>query len=299
MIQLVYYVFVAGSAVARILPERMTYGLANGLGKIAAKRSKKKGQVAKNLSRITGLPIGSPELDALIVKAFQSYSRYWLETFALVREDKDFFLHKFRSPNAHNVFDPPSRGQGIIVVVGHLGNWDAAGAWVGANGYKLVTVAEVLKPRRMFDFFVEHRARLGMEIFAAERGATTKLAEAIEKGAVVAILGDRDLKGKGPEVEFFGEMVPFPAGPASIALKTGCPVIVGGVYSKVHDDGVRGWEVDLSEPIPMPEGTGPEAVQAITQEIANRLAIHIKNHPEEWHVFQAFWPSDRRQPAET
>ena len=223
LIQLVYYAFVGGSALARALPERLSYGLARAAGRISARISKKRDQVRANLSRTSGLPIDSQELDRLVVKAYQSYARYWLETFSLVREDQDFFLDRFRSPNQDRLFGYVARGKGAIVVVGHLGNWDAAGAWVGANGHLLVTVAEVLKPRRMFDFFVAHRAKLGMVIHPAERGATLKLAEAVENGAVVAILGDRDLKGRGPVVEFFGEKVPFPAGPASVALEDGSP----------------------------------------------------------------------------
>lgn len=295
LIQLVYYAFVGGSALARALPERVSYGFARAAGRLAARFSKKREQVQKNLSRISGLPLGSAELDRLVVKAYQSYARYWLETFALVREDQDFFLDRFRSPTQDRLFGYVARGKGAIVVVGHLGNWDAAGAWVGANGHLLVTVAEVLKPRRMFDFFAAHRAKLGMVIHPAERGATMKLAEAVENGAVVAILGDRDLKGRGPVVEFFGEKVPFPAGPASVALKTGAPVFVAGVYGVVHEDGKRGWTADISEPIEIEEGSGPDAVQAITQQVARELERCVAKHPEEWHVLQPFWPSDRAE----
>ncbi|MPZ68329.1 MAG: phosphatidylinositol mannoside acyltransferase [Actinobacteria bacterium] len=297
LIQLVYYAFVGGSALARALPERMSYGLARAAGRISARISKKRDQVRANLARISGHPLDSPELDHLVVKAYQSYARYWLETFALVREDQAFFLDRFRSPTGHRLFDYVAQGKGAIVVVGHLGNWDAAGAWVGANGHLLVTVAEVLKPRRMFDFFVAHRAQLGMVIHPAERGATLKLAEAVENGAVVAILGDRDLKGRGPVVEFFGEQVPFPAGPASVALKTGAPVFIAGVYGVIHEDGKRGWIADISEPIEIAPGSGPERVQAITQQVARELERCVAKHPEEWHVFQPFWPSDRAAAA--
>ena len=68
---------------------------------------------------------------------------------------------------------------GCIAVVTHLGNWDAAGAWVGSLGYRLVSVAEVLRPRRMFEFFLEHRARLGMVIYPAEKGVTEKLVDEV------------------------------------------------------------------------------------------------------------------------
>jgi phosphatidylinositol dimannoside acyltransferase len=294
LLQLVYYAYVAGSAVARALPERVAYGIANACGGLQARLAKdKRRQVERNLARITGHPIGSPELDEVVVAAYRSYARYWLETFALVRETKEFFLERFRCPTEHHIDEVRARGKGAIVAVGHLGNWDAAGAWVGARGQLLVTVAEVLRPRRRFDFFVEHRARLGMKIFPAETGVTDRLVEAVENGAVVAILGDRDLKGTGVETKFFGEPATLPAGAASVALRAGVPLLVAGVYSARLPGGKRGWDAEISEPIELPEA-GPDAIGELTRAMGVKLEEFIRRRPEEWHVFQPFWPSDKR-----
>lgn len=263
-------------------------------GGLQARLSKKKrAQVERNLSRITGHPIGSPELDGIVLAAYRSYARYWLETFALVRETKDFFLERFRCPTAHKIDEVIARGKGAVVVVGHLGNWDAAGAWVGARGQLLVTVAEVLKPRRMFDFFAAHRARLGMKIFPAEPGVTDKLVAEVENGAVVAILGDRDLKGTGVTVDFFGEPATLPAGAASIALRAGVPLLVAGVYGATLPGGRRGWDAEISDPIELPTERGAAAVEELTRAVGARLEDFVARRPEEWHVFQPFWAADR------
>ena len=273
----------------------MSYGTATFLGNLAARISKKRGQVAKNLSRITGKDRDSLEVQHLVKEAYRSYAKYWLETFSLVREDREFFRERFRSPTERNLFDVPKRGKGAIVVVGHLGNWDAAGAWVGSSGFNLVTVAEVLKPRRMFDFFVEHRARLGMTIYPAEKGVTARLVQAVEDGAVVAILGDRDLKGTGPEVTFFGEPANFHRGAAQIALETGVAPCIAAVYSVTHPDGKHGWVAEITEPIELPDSDGEEAIAELTQRLATELEHAIAKRPEEWHVFQPFWKADRER----
>jgi KDO2-lipid IV(A) lauroyltransferase len=294
LLQLVYYAFVVGSALARALPERLSYGLARSLGALSARRSKKRPQVERNLARITGLPPDSPEVKALAVEAFRSYARYWFETFALVRESREFFLDRFTCIHEDQIDAVLARGKGAVVVVGHLGNWDAAGAWVAASGRHLVAVAEVLRPRRMFDFFVRHRERLGMTIVPAQPGATSEMARSVEEGAVIAILGDRDLKGKGLKVEFFGEETTFPAGPASVALKTGVPLLVGGVYGTTRADGKRCWEAHISEPIEIPtDGTNEAKGLYLTQEVAKKMEEFVARHPEEWHVFQPFWIKDR------
>lgn len=294
LLQLVYYGYVAGSALARRLPEPVAYGLAWLLGSAAARLSRKRAQVERNLARVTGERPGSLRLRALVQEAYRSYARYWLETFRLVRADRDFFLQRFVCEGEKNLDAVLARGKGAIVVVGHLGNWDAAGAWVGARGNRLVTVAEVLRPRRMFDFFAEHRASLGMTIHPAEPGVTARLVEAVESGAVVAILGDRDLKGTGPKVRFFGEETTFPAGAAALALRTGVPLLVAGVYGVVLGDGRRGWRAEISEPIELPADKGPEAIAKLTQQVADVLEGFVAKRPEEWHVFQPFWTRDRK-----
>jgi phosphatidylinositol dimannoside acyltransferase len=293
LLQLVYYGYVGFSRLALAIPESWAYRLAGVLGALAARRSKWRAQVARNLARITGRPVESPEVEKLVVESYRSYARYWLETFRLVREGREFFLERFQATGQENLDGVLARGKGAIVVVGHLGNWDAAGAWVGARGNLLVTVAEVLKPRRMFDFFVSHRARLGMRIHAAQVGVTRTLIKEVNEGAVVAILGDRDLKGTGIEVDFFGAPATLPGGPASIALKTGVPLLVAGVYSEVMSDGRRGWSADISAPIELPEDTGPGAIAKLTQQVGEKLEDFIARRPEEWHVLQPFWIEDR------
>lgn len=293
LIQGVYYAYVFFSAVARAIPETVAYGLAHVAGGWAARRSKKKAQVAANLARITGAPAGSPQVQKLVAATFRSYARYWLETFRLVREGRDFFLERFHAAGAEHLDRALSEGRGAVVAVGHLGNWDAAGAWVGARGNRLVTVAEVLKPRRMFDFFVAHRARLGMTIYAAETGVTERLVAAVEDGAVVAILADRDLKGTGPLVTFFGEETTFPGGAASIALRTGAPLLVAGVWGVQLPGGKRGWQAEISAPLELPVERGRGAVSELTQKVASHLEDFIRRRPEEWHVLQPFWLSDR------
>ena len=128
LIQLVYYAYVAGSALARAIPERAAYGLAHRAGGLWTRLSKKRREVVRrNLMRITGLPSG-PELDEMVVEAFRSYARYWFETFRLVREGPEFFLERFICEREDRLDAVVARGKGAIVVVGHLGNWDAAGA---------------------------------------------------------------------------------------------------------------------------------------------------------------------------
>jgi KDO2-lipid IV(A) lauroyltransferase len=298
LIQLVYYAYVAFSLVARWLPERVAYGLAHTVGTMQARRTRGKNtQVERNLARITGLQVGSEELHEVVAEAFRSYSRYWLETFRAVREKAPFFLERVQPKDPHHIGDEIAKGRGAVVLIGHLGNWDAAGAWAGAVGWQVVTVAETLKPRRMFDFFVAHREALGLVIYPAEKGVTSKLIEAVQNNSVVPVLGDRDLKGDGVEVEFFGEPATFPRGAAAVAVRTGSPLIFTGIRGRRLDDGRWGWAIEMNPPIEPPPADDPDAVDKLTTIAVGQLEDYIRKYPTEWHVFQPFWTADRAERA--
>src|SRR5947207_1756855 len=82
-------------------------------------------------------------------------------------------------------------------------------------------IAERLKPEGLYRRFVEFREGLGMEVIpltGAEKPPIDLLLERLEKGYVVALLADRDLPGRGVEVDFFGGRVTMPPGPALLAL---------------------------------------------------------------------------------
>ena len=119
------------------------------------------------------------------------------------------------------------------------------------------------------------------------------MATAVEEGAVVPILGDRDLKGTGVEVDFFGEPATFPRGPASLALRTGVPLIFAGIRGMRLDNGKWGWAIEFHPPIELPPADDPGSVDKLAREGIGQLEDYIRNHPAEWHVFQPFWTADR------
>jgi lauroyl/myristoyl acyltransferase len=298
LLQLVYVGYVAAAQLARALPESVAYALAERLGSAAARLSRRRRKVVeRNLARVTGAPPGSAGLRELTIAAYRSYARYWLETFRLARADRSFFLERFECRGIHHLDGVLRRGSGAVVVVGHLGNWDAAGAWAGASGRPMVTVAEVVRPRRLFEFFSRHRARLGIEVLPATRGVTANLVAAAAAGRPVAILGDRDLSGRGARVDFFGAPATLPLGPASVASRAGVPLLVAGVYGIRRPDGRRGWEAEISEPISPPERRSAQALGEVTAAIGRELERFIARRPEEWHVFQPFWLEDRAVPS--
>jgi KDO2-lipid IV(A) lauroyltransferase len=103
-------------------------------------------------------------------------------------------------------------------------------------------------------------------------------------------LCDRDLAGTGPEVEFFGERTTLPGGPATLALRTGAALLPTAIYF----DGPHSRRSLVLPPIDTTrQGKFRQDVQRVTQELAQALEVLIRRAPEQWHLLQPNWPSDR------
>ena len=101
-----------------------------------------------------------------------------------------------------------------------------------AIGLPALAVAEELKPRRLYDLFLELRTSIGMDVVGLSDPAVgRKLAIALGENRMVALVADRDFTGRGVEVEMFGRKRTIPAGPALLSLTTGAPLIVTPTYT--------------------------------------------------------------------
>ncbi|HEY8471920.1 MAG TPA: phosphatidylinositol mannoside acyltransferase [Natronosporangium sp.] len=241
-----------------------------------------------NLRRVVGPDVPEAELAELVRAGLRSYARYWLEAFRLPSLSHEQRLRRFRLAGEEKLAAAMTAGTGAVVALPHAGNWDAAGAWAVANGWPLTTVAERLRPERLYERFVAFRESLGMHIIplnGGERPPLELLEQALQKGHVVPLLADRDLSARGIEVTFFGGRTRMPAGPAILALRTGAPLFVVEMW--FEPDAACG---KLVGPLPLPtDGPLDQRVRVLTQQIADGLAAGIAAHPADWHMLQRVW----------
>ncbi|MFC5926827.1 phosphatidylinositol mannoside acyltransferase [Micromonospora vulcania] len=286
--------FVAGWRVVGALP-RPLVAAAFRAGADRAHRRAGRGtaRLRANLRRVVGPELPETELDELVKRGLRSYARYWMEAFRLPALSRAQILAGFRLDGAELLAADVAAGRGAVVALPHAGNWDAAGAWVAANGWPITTVAERLR-EGVYERFLAFREGLGMEILPTHGGprpAFDVLLDRVRAGAVVPLLADRDLSARGVEVDFFGGKTRMPGGPALLALHTGAPLYVASLW--YEPDAAC---ASLSGPLPVP---GPEAgpldqrVRTLTQLIADRLAAGIARHPEDWHMLQRMWLDQR------
>ena len=282
--------FKVGAAVARVVPQpaaELTARFAGfGVSHVAAER---RAQVERNLRRVHGPGFRGVALRRATAATFESYARYWAESLRLPGTTPEVLDAGMSYRGWDHVERGLAAGKGVILALPHLGGWEWAGFWLAEVQRQSVSVVvEALEPPEAFEWFAELRRALGMNIIPLDADAGTSVVRALHANHVVCLLSDRDIAGGGVEVEFFGERTLLPGGPATLALRTGAPLLPVAVYFRRHDH-----LGTVFPPVPAErQGRLREDVSRVTQLLAHELEALIRAAPEQWHLMQPNWPSD-------
>jgi phosphatidylinositol dimannoside acyltransferase len=280
-----YLAYRAGAELARVVPGPIAQPAARVIGRtLALTMPTRRRQVERNLER-AGLR-GAARRQA-VAETFESYGRYWLELFRLPNETRGPLEMDVKG--FEHIEGGIERGEGVILALPHVGGWDYAGAWLASKGLPPTVVVEPVEPPELLEWFASVRRALGMTVVELGPEAGKVVLRALRNNEVVCLLCDRDLGGDGIEVEFFGERTTLPAGPATLALRTGAPLLPTAVYFGPQG----GHHAVVMPPVPSSrEGRLRDDVERVTQELAHRFEELIRAAPEQWHLLQPNWPSD-------
>lgn len=271
----------------RTLPERGGRALYTWFGRLGYHLFPSvRATVAANQGRVLGRPPQDRIVQASTKEAFARYARYWFDTFHVLAWSDEEIGRRHVVDGRQHMEAALAKGKGVIFALPHMGNWDVSGRWVASTGNRIVSVAERLEPERLYELFLAHRRELGMEIVGLTDGAVgQQLAAFLVGNGVVALVADRDLTGRGVEVEMFGATRRIPAGPALLSISTGAPLVVVSVYEMGG-----GWRCVMSAPIEVePSGNRKADVTELTRRMAAGFERAIAASPPDWHLFQPGW----------
>jgi lauroyl/myristoyl acyltransferase len=282
--------FAAGWRAVRMLPEPAARGAFDRAGRWAAGREGRgTRQLRANLRVATGGTLTEAELDALTGRAVRSYARYWQEAFRLPTISGARIVADTETCGLEHMAKARAEGRGLVMVLPHSGNWDAAGVWfVDWLRGPFMTVAERLKPESLYRRFLEYRESLGMRVVpltGGPRPSSEVLRDWLADGGVTCLLVDRNLGTGGVPVTFFGRPATMPGGAALLAAQTGAALI-----PTVCQFTERGWRLEFHPEVPV-DGPGrlADRVTGAMQRVADAFASSIARQPEDWHMLGRIW----------
>lgn len=288
-----YAAFRAAAAIFGVFPESWMRRVGEWLGRRrAAGKSKKRPLLTAHMRRVIGQEASEAEIEAAVDRMYESYGRYWAETFWLRPRRHKGVGERVERIGFHHIDEALAQGKGIVFALPHLGSWETAGLVADDIGVRVLAVAEDLSNKKITDWFIKIRNALGIDIvLTTDPQRRSKLIRRLKAGGAIALLADRDVTGTGLTVEFFGEETNMPSGPVGLAALTGAALIPVGTF---FQDG-PGHRIEVHAPIVMPEAaTRDERIHLGAALLANKLEEIIRIDPPQWHLFQPNWPSDRR-----
>jgi len=273
-----------------LLPEPVMRRLGQGMGWVVSFIARDRFAMAmRHQIRVQGPDINARRAARSV---FAHYGRYWAEVFWARPRRREHILARTTLAGVERLHAAMAEGRGVVLALPHIGNWEAAGLRASVEDARVLAVAEELGNERIVQWFIQLRNLMEIDVLVARRGGhvTASLLRRLQAGGVIALPSDRDIKGRGIEVTFFGEQTTLPAGPAALAERTGAVLLPVATY---FGEGNR-FAFTVEQPLDVSPGDSKdERVAATTQALASVFEMQIRRAPEQWHLLQPNWPSDR------
>ncbi|HKO15009.1 MAG TPA: lysophospholipid acyltransferase family protein [Gemmatimonadaceae bacterium] len=175
------------------------------------------------------LPDRSPdEIRRIAAAAYAHLGRTSIETALLPGNRPEQIIALFEAVEGWSIVEERlARGKGLIMVTGHLGNWELGGAYIAARGLPLDAVARHMANPLFDQYLTETREHIGMHV-VHDDAAVRRVPRGLREGHAIAFLIDQGVAGLASTwVPFFGRLAKTPRGPAVFALRLGTPVVFG------------------------------------------------------------------------
>ncbi len=286
-----------GWGAVRRLPERTAYTVFDRLADLTVARGGKGVQRLRSNYAKVRPELGEPELDALVKAGMRSYMRYYCEAFRLPDRTRAELEASVRVVGDVPVRAEIAAGRPVVCFLGHLGNWDLAGAWGTRAIAPVVTVAERLKPEEVYAEFLAFRESLGMTILPLTGGGDVfaQLRGHLAQPVLMPRLADRDLTARGVEVDLCGHRTSMAAGPAALSLASGAALFPVSIHNEPMER--PSWRhrvvITFHERVEVPTSGATRAkAVAMTQQCADALGAAIREHTQDWHMLQRVFLED-------
>ncbi len=273
------------------LPPGLTRALGRSIGRTALRFS------SRNRARLrTHLEIAFPELDrsdrdAIMWASARHFGLLLAEVAWLWRASPDDVESFCELEGAEHLLGALEGGRGAMMITAHCGNWELLTARLPVGGIPLTGAVRQLDEPRLDRLVTSMRTRFGTEIVPRGPAAGRRLARALTRNRVVALLIDQDIRDvPGVFVPFFGRPAWTPSGAAMLALRLRCPVIPAFIHRR--PDGTH--RAEVHPPLPLPTtGSLESRIEELTAASTACIEKQIRAHPEQWVWMHRRW---RTQP---
>lgn len=288
----------AGLRFGALLPFRVAWALGGLAGRVAWLVGRRDRELALEHLAFALPDLPEAERRAIARATFLHYGHGAAEVAQIARIDRDIERYvTYHGEGEELLRAAHAVGKGLIFVTGHMGSWELLARRIVRSGIPSVVIAARSWDRRIDALAEDFRARGDVPtLFREDAGSGRALLRSMRAGKALGILIDQDTRVQSVFVPFFGHLAATPRAAADLALRFGCPVVVGWSRRRGPKPG-DGYVLEVQE---VAYDTSPAAAEAeavrITATCTERIEHAIRQAPAEWVWMHRRW---RTKPAES
>jgi lauroyl/myristoyl acyltransferase len=283
----------SAAAVLSVVPpvlSRAVIGSASQLSYLAwpAKRR----AVDANFGHVLRLPPSDPRVRRLALRAYREYARYMVELMRLPSRPREELVGAVEGDDVERLAALwRESGRAMIVVAAHVGNNEAVGAAIADRGYPASVIADDSSFPELFELLRRQRETWGVTLIPWRN--LRELFGVLKRREILALLVDWGYRSDGIPVRLFDAWTTLPAGPATLAAKTGALIAPLAIQRTASGR----FRIEAHDPFTV-DSSDPAALQRGTQRIADALQATIAAAPAQWYSFKPMWPDDAAEQRE-
>lgn len=279
-----FWLYRAAERVISTLPRWLVMPAAAAVGNVAYDLAGSKRQlIHANLSHPMGLDPEDRRVKQAARRAFRNYAKYLADMMRIGDLTPEAATDLVRIENAEVLIGAHAEGKGVLVCTIHVGGMDLIGPAMKRSGEPIHVVADDTTYGRLYDHLSATRAK--QNIFLIGWRNLRGLFRVLRENGNLVLFCDGGYRRGDVPVELCGEATTFPIGPATLAAKTGAPMLP--VWCRRRSD-------DRFEARGLPfvhcGSTEPSEIYRATQAIADALGSVIAEDPGQWYMFRPVWP---------
>lgn len=194
----------------------------------------------------------------------------------------------------HNLHEAFTLKRGVIILTGHIGNWDLLCSRAPGFGYPLTVITKNLKQGSLNREWMRTRERFGVKFVPAHHSYRQCLTALRKNEQVGFILDQNMIRSEGVFVDFFGRPACTSPGLAYMAAQSKAPVVPAFSY---RQPGGIGHRAVFHPMLPPPESRDPAAMLRHTQQYTRILEDAIRVRPDQWIWLHRRWKTQPLSPA--
>ncbi len=274
------------------VPRRIALPLASAAGNLAFDfGADKRELICANLSRPMRLPASHGRVRRAARRAFRNYAKYLVDMMRIGEMTDHQVEALVTIENIDSLRTASAEGKGVLLCTVHVGGMDLLGPALNRLGESLHVIADDTTYGRLYDHLAQARGR--HRIFLIGWRNLRGLFKVLRGGGNLVLFCDGGYRRGDVPVEFCGEATTFPAGPATIAARSGAPILPVWCRRTAEE----GFEA-RGLPLIRAASNDPAEIQRATQALADALSRELAGDPDQWYMFRAVWPqspADRAQ----